>query len=146
MKYITLIDKAFLLKRTAPFCALDLDILLSIADKLLHIQFDADDSIFEQGQEAHRMFFIIKGQISLYTRDDEIYSLGGGDYFGEESLFSNKLRGYTAKATSNAELLTLSRTNLFTIISECPSVAIGFLQSFSSMLDLRPRKQMESEE
>lgn len=146
MKNFTLIDKAFLLKRTLPFSSLDLDLLVSIADKLLHVQFDEGEFIFDQGEQANRMYFIIKGQIALYgLHDNETYILHGGDYFGEEALFSHQSRGYQAKALCNSELLTLSRTNLFSIISECPSVAVGFLHSFSSILPLRTRKQMELE-
>lgn len=144
MKRLTLIDKAFLLKRTAPFSALDLDLLLTIADKLRFVIFDPGDHIFVIEEEANRMYFIVKGQVQLQGAEKQLlYTLVTGDFFGEESLFNNKPRGYAAFAPIETYVLTLSRTNLYTIISECPSVALGFLQVYTSVLPLRPLKAME---
>lgn len=144
MKRLTLIDKAFLLKRTAPFSTLDLDLLLTIADKLGLVILDPGDYVFVFEEEANRMYFIIKGQIHIQgTHQQHLYTLGSGDFFGEESLFNNKPRGYAALAPVETHVLTLSRTNLYTIISECPSVAVGFLQVYTSMLPIRPFKSTE---
>ncbi len=60
MKHLTLIDKAFLLKRTLPFSSLDLNLLLAIADKLGFMIFDPKEYIFVIEEEANRMYFIIK--------------------------------------------------------------------------------------
>lgn len=146
MKPLTLIDKAFLLKRTAPFSTLDLDLLLTIADKLGLVVFDPGDYIFVVEEEANRMYFIVKGQVQIKDVNQQIlYTLGTGDFFGEESLFNNKPRSYGAFTPMETHVLTLSRTNLYTIISECPSVAIGFLQVYTSVLPLRPFKSLEGE-
>lgn len=141
MKHLTLIDKAFLLKRTAPFSTLDLDLLLTVADKLGLVRFDPGDYIFVIGEEANRMYFIVNGQVQIQGANKQhFYTLENGDFFGEESLFNNKPRSYAALAPMETYILTLSRTNLYTIISECPSVAIGFLQVHTSALPLRPPK------
>jgi len=141
MKLLTLIDKAFLLKRTPLFSALDLDLLLTIADKLGTVIFEPNDSAFFIDEEANRMYFIIQGQVDIRSADQNVIAkLTAGDFFGEESLFSNKLRSYSAFIPVETHLLTLSRTNLYSIISECPSVAIGFLQVYTSMMPHRPFK------
>lgn len=145
MKQLTLIDKAFLLKRTPPFNGLNLDLLLTIADKLGLVRFDPNDYVFMLEEEANRMYFIVKGQVDLLGANGEfLHALGSGDFFGEESLFNNKPRGYAAFTPIETHILTLSRSNLYTIISECPSVAVGFLQAYTSKLALRPYKQMEN--
>jgi CRP-like cAMP-binding protein len=145
MKRFTLIDKAFLLKRTPLFGALDLDLLLTIADKLGLVTFDPGDYIFVVEEEANRMYFIVKGQVEIQSSNRQLIStLGSGDFFGEESLFNNKPRAYAAFAPVETQVLTLSRTNLYTIISECPSVAVGFLQVYTSV-PFRPIKGMENE-
>ncbi len=146
MKTLTLIDKAFLLKRTPLFNALDLDLLLTIADKLGVVNFDAGDFVFLAKEEANRMYFIIKGQIEISDKHSQpLCLLEQGDFFGEESLFNNKVRAYEAFCPIETKLLTLSRTNLYTIISECPPVAVGFLQVYTSALNFRPFKQTESD-
>jgi CRP-like cAMP-binding protein len=146
MKHLTLIDKAFLLKRTAPFSTLDLDLLLTIADKLGLVVFDPGDYIFVTQEEANRMYFIVKGQVHIQgPHKQHFYTLESGDFFGEESLFNNKPRSYAAFTPIETHVLTLSRTNLYTIISECPSVAVGFLQVYTTAHPLRPFKSMEIE-
>jgi CRP/FNR family cyclic AMP-dependent transcriptional regulator len=145
MKRLTLIDKAFLLKNTILFGALDLDLLLAIADKLGVVKLDPGDHIFLAHEEANRMYFIIKGQVDIRSPESQpICSLGVGDFFGEESLFNDKPRAYEAFSPTETYLLTLSRTNLYTIISECPAVAIGFLQVYTSAVTFRPIKPMEN--
>lgn len=145
MKQLSLIDKAFLLKRTPLFSALDLDLLLTVADKLGLVVFDPKDYIFVIGEEANRMYFIVKGLVEIRSSDNHlICKLENGDFFGEESLFNEKPRGYAAFTPDETLVLTLSRTNLFSIISECPSVAVGFLQVYTSALQFRPVKPAEN--
>lgn len=145
MKPLTLIDKAFILKRTPLFTALSLDLLLSIADKLNPVAFEANDYVFVANEEANRMYFIVKGQINIQSVEGQsICILSTADFFGEESLFNNKPRGYAAFCSADTLLLALSRTNLYTILSECPSVAIGFLQVYTSAFHFRPIKPVEN--
>ena len=124
MKKIGLIDRAFLLKRTPLFSNLDLDLILASADKLVVSTWKPSETIFEKGDEATRMYFIAEGEV-----DCEDKRLGPLDFFGDEALFNERPRAYSAKATRETTLLTLSKTNLLTIISECPSVAVGLLQA-----------------
>lgn len=140
MKPLTLIDKAFLLKRTILFGSLDLDLLLAIADKLPVVKFDPNDFIFVANEEANRMYFIIKGQVEIRASNQLIETLRAGDFFGEESLFNDKPRAYEAFAPIEIYVMTLSRTNLYAIISECPSVAVGFLRVYTSAVTFRPFK------
>ena len=142
MKNLTLIDKAFLLKRTPLFSSLNLDLLLTISDKLGTVIFEPNDSAFFINEEANRMYFILQGQVEIRDADSRVLAkLKAGDFFGEESLFSNKPRAYSAFIPLETHLLTLSRTNLYTIISECPSVALGFLQVYTADMQFRPFKQ-----
>ena len=139
MKNLTLIDKAFLLKRTPPFNGLNLDLLLAIADKLVPLLFDEKDDRFVIGEEANRMYFIADGKIKIEDHQSHPEQfLETGNFFGEESLFNNQPRKYSATAVEKTQLLALTRTNLYTIISECPSVAVGFLQVYTSSFSHRP--------
>lgn len=144
MKPLTLIDKAFLLKRTPLFGTLDLDLLLSIADKMGLVLFEAGDEIFPVNQEAHRMYFIAKGTVLIRDAAHQLLArLSTADFFGDESLFNGKLRAYEAISETDTYLLTLSRTHLSMILSECPPVAMGFLQEYSSQMNFRSRKTTE---
>lgn len=131
MKKLGLIDKAFILKRTPLFQTLDLDLILTCADKLGVSTFQKDEIIFEIGEEAHRMFIVAKGSVRLENEAGQKSIVKGIEFFGDESLFSDKTRTYRAVADDTAILLTLSKTNLFTMISECPSIGVGFLQVYA---------------
>lgn len=144
MKHFNLIDKAFLLKRTPLFSMLDLDLLLTIADKLTLATFDSGEFVFHCDQDGHRMYFIAKGKVRIRDRHKQTLAvIGPDDFFGDESLFHDRPRTYEALCDIDSVLLTLSRTHLATIISECPSVAIGFLQVYSSAMNFRIRKSPE---
>lgn len=138
MKRLTLIDKAALIRRTPLFASLDLDLLLPIADKLGLVTNEAGEMVFLADEDATRMYFIVKGEIEIRNpQHGHIAHLKAGDFFGDESLFSDKPRAYEAYSTTKTQLLTLSRTHLFTIISECPSVATGFLQVYTTAMTFR---------
>lgn len=140
MKPLTLIDKAYLLKRTDLFKSLDLDELLPVADKLSQAHFDENKTIFTKNDQALRMYFIAKGEVELLDLDEgNPITLEAGDFFGDEAIFSYKPRAYTACSRSESILLSISRTNLLTIITECPSVAVGLLRVYGLAMPVRPR-------
>lgn len=142
MKKFTLIDKAFILKRNPLFAALDLDLLLAIADKVQVVKFLPGDLIFGINNEAFRMYLVVQGTIEI--RDEQgnrLAVLEEDDFFGDESLFNDRPRAYEAISQTESFLLSLSRTHLFTIIAECPSVAICLLQAYTSMTSFRRRKE-----
>lgn len=144
MKRLTLIDKAFLLKKNPMFCSLDLDLLLPIADKLVQAIYKPAEVIFSPGEEGHRLYFIVSGEIDILNlKGDAIAKLNVEDFFGEESLFNEKPRSYEAIAKTDAVLFTLSKTHLMTIISECPSVAINLLQVITTAVPQRHKKDEE---
>lgn len=140
MKSLTLVDKAFFLKKTTLFGALDLGLLLAIADKLSLVFFDAGKTIFGSGEDAVRMYFVVKGTVEIFNGQRQSTALlGEDDFFGDEAIFNEKARTYEAVSKTDTVLLVLSKTNLLNIISECPSVAIGFIQAYTSATPFRPR-------
>ena len=136
----SLIEKAFFLKKVRLFNELDLELLLAVAEKLHEDDYDAGEKIFTPGQVANRIYFIAKGTVQIF--DDKmrpLCELGPGDYFGDESLFNEQARAYAASCKSDALFLTLSRSHLLSIISECPSVSVSLLQAYSQQLPCRHR-------
>lgn len=140
MNKFTLIDKAFFLKRTVLFGNLDLDLLLAIADKLHLITLEEGQKIFSADENAYRMYFLVKGDVQILSPDGKpLAVLHPDEFFGDEALFSEKPRTYHATSLTETTLLALSQTNLLTIISECPSVALGILQAYASVTSFRQR-------
>ncbi len=136
----SLIEKAFFLKKVRLFAELDLELLLAIAEKLHEDDYDANEKIFSPGQVANRIYLIAKGTVQILDEKVKpICELGAGEYFGDESLFNDQARSYAAFCKTDALFLTLSRSHLLSIISECPSVAVSLLQAYSQQLPCRHR-------
>lgn len=138
MKPLTLIEKAFFLKKVKPFVDLDLDLLLAIAEKLYVDEYDKNESVFSIGQSANRVYLIFQGNVLLLDEKGHFLSeLEASDFFGEESLFNEQPRSYLATCKTDSLLFALSRSHLLSIISECPSVAVLLLQSYAKALPCR---------
>ena len=134
----SLIEKAFFLKKVRLFSDLELELLLAIAEKLHEDDYDAGEKIFVPGQVANRIYLIEKGVVQIADeRMKPFCELGKGDYFGDESLFNEQPRSYAALSKTDALFLTMSRSHLLSIISECPSVAVSLLQAYSLQIPCR---------
>jgi CRP/FNR family transcriptional regulator, cyclic AMP receptor protein len=131
MKKLSLIEKAFFLKKTSIFKDLDLDMLLSVADKLNQDVYDANEDVFKKGQKGNKIYFIADGDVDIIENELILKKLKKTDFFGDETLFNEMPRSYHALCKSNCLILTLSKSSLMTIISECPHVAIILLKKYS---------------
>lgn len=141
MKQLSLIEKAFFLKKVPLFEDLDLDMLVAIADKMNQDIYDKNESVFDINHKAVRMYFIAKGSVNLLDeQNSNITTLNQTDFFGDEALLNEKERTYKAVCAEDALLLTLSKTNLITIITECPSIAIALLSHYSLNKQCRCKK------
>jgi CRP/FNR family cyclic AMP-dependent transcriptional regulator len=134
----SLIEKAFFLKKVRLFNELDLELLLAIAEKLHEDDYDSGEKVFTTGQVANRIYLIVSGTVQLLDERFKLLTeLTAGDYFGDESLFNEQSRGYAAICKTDALFLTLSRSHLLSIISECPSVAVALLHAYAGQLPCR---------
>jgi CRP-like cAMP-binding protein len=134
----SLIEKAFFLKKLRLFNELELEVLLSISEKLHEDDYDAGEKVFTPGQVANRIYLIEKGSVQVLDEKMRLLTeLHANDFFGDESLFNEQPRAYATVCKTNSILLTLSRSHLLSVIAECPSVAVSLLQSYSQHLPCR---------
>ena len=107
MKTLSLIEKAFFLKKVRIFSGLDFELLLAIAEKLHDDDYDAEEKVFMSGQVANRIYFIAEGSVQLLDERMGIRAtLKQTDFFGDESLFNDAPRTYAVVCKSDAMLLT----------------------------------------
>ena len=117
-----------------------LDLLFAIAEKMERLSFHEGETIFPIGQEAHKMYFLVEGEVELSNEQGKLLArLHPGEFFGDESLFNDRPRAYKATSFGYTLLLNLSKTHLLAIISECPSVATELLYAYATSMDFRPR-------
>ncbi|WP_213358362.1 cyclic nucleotide-binding domain-containing protein [Chlamydiifrater phoenicopteri] len=138
---MNLIDKAFLLKKTSFFSSLDMDVLLAIADRTDNLTFKPKSEIFEVGQPGFSLYIIAEGTVTIRGASKEILDeLKPEECFGEESLFNNRFREYSALAKTFVRVLALSKGQFLSILEECPSVALSILELYSKQVSFRSRE------
>lgn len=136
MKPFSLIEKAFFIKKTELFKDLDIDLLVAIADKMHQDIYDAKEKVFDYNQRASKMYFIGKGSVELFDRKKNLLcTLKKKAFFGDEALFHEKERECLALCKEPSLILTITKTHLLSIISECPTVAISFLEKYAKKIN-----------
>ena len=142
MKEFNLIETSFLLKKTSLFKEVDLDMLVSIADKAHQDIYQAGEKVFSQGDKAYRLYIIAKGSVGIFhPSETQICTLIDTDFFGDESLFNEDTRAYDAVCFSETLFITISKPLLMNIISESPQVAIALLETFAQNHPCRLKKK-----
>lgn len=84
--------------------------------------FVMNDTVFDEGEKASKMYFIAKGTVILYHQKSHTYikQLGENCSFGEASFFSDKNRCCTAKSNSFTEMLVLDAYEFHKTLSNHP--------------------------
>lgn len=142
MNRLSIIEKAFFLKKTALFCELDLDLLLAIADKAEEQSYELGEVIFSENQDAHRLYFIYEGSIAITQHAIPCATVEKQDFFGDEALFAQTAREYAATATNAVLVITIARTHLVQIMLESPTIALTLLRAYATITPFRKRSKL----
>jgi small-conductance mechanosensitive channel/CRP-like cAMP-binding protein len=98
-----------------------------LATRLRHAPFAAGEIMTRQGAEAHWLYMIIDGDVSVRVEADghegEVATLHSGDFFGEMSLLTGERRTATVVATSPVECYRLDKAAFQTLLSTRPEMA-----------------------
>lgn len=121
-----------LLKRNSLFGQLDHQTLDNLAKQFSDKKYNAGQLVFQQWNEAKRLYIIVSGKISIetYSLDGKVIkiaSLGSGDIFGEFSLVDKKPRSASAVAMVETHLASLSADIFDSFIDAHPSVIKSML-------------------
>jgi cyclic nucleotide-binding protein len=110
--------------------------LASIAGKLKEESVEQGKAIFEQGAEADRFYIIYQGRVSILQKRGKeevvLAAMVGGDYFGEEALYTKRRRSANVTAAEKSSLFSLSRAEFNEIIKRFPKLKMAFEVSIAS--------------
>lgn len=119
-----------------------------MAGKTSIVKFEKGDTVFREGEEADRFYFVYSGTLSvekssgtdangtnarsegqppITTARRKIGSLYPGDYFGEMALLNKAKRLATISATSNAVLLEITRDDFNETFRSTPWLVAEFI-------------------
>ena len=118
-------DKLFALRATPPFDALRDSEQILIAQVCRERSYGPGEAIFWEGQVLHRLCIVVMGRVE-YEDGREAARL-----LGLPSLIAEKPAETTAVAAKprGATLLFIEKGHFFTILNECPSIAVGLLET-----------------
>lgn len=89
------------------------------------VSFSKDEKIFTQGEDAHSMFFIIKGEVGVSVDENGTHkyvkTLGANETFGEMGLFTGK-RNANVMARSEVKAYRIKRQDFMEVIKDVPEL------------------------
>ncbi len=119
-------DKVEMLKVSPIFATLSKRQLESIAATSRILSFSTGDAIIEEGDDRSIGFYVLASGTAEVTKVGAVVATyGSGDYFGEIALLSaDTARTATVTATSDAEVLGLTKWDFRALVSSEPDIAV----------------------
>jgi voltage-gated potassium channel len=82
------------------------------------------DFVFEVGDEGREMYFIVKGDLKVLSKEGKLLTvLSDGDFFGEVALFKNEPRNATIEAVGYCDLYILEKKEFDQVLLKFPDIA-----------------------
>jgi voltage-gated potassium channel len=82
------------------------------------------DRIFEVGDEGKEMYFIVKGNLRVLSKEGKLLAvLSDGDFFGEVALFNNDPRNASVEAVGYCDLYILEKNEFNQVLYKYPEIA-----------------------
>src|SRR3989441_12756789 len=114
------LDRIQFLKTVPFFDRLSNRQLKSVSDIMFERTYDADESIFEEGQPGAALFLILDGKVAVEifreTSTTRLPVLEKGAFFGEMALLDDTPRSATARALEPTPTRALYRNDLRALV------------------------------
>lgn len=121
------VEKSYHLSRAAFFEPFGMLELLAIAGDSVEASFETGEKVYQAGEKADSMFFILDGVVRLQG-DTQSSTKHAGETFGENSLLGEVCRAEDAIAES-LEVLVLHREEVLSASEIYPKIALVLLEN-----------------
>jgi CRP/FNR family transcriptional regulator, cyclic AMP receptor protein len=108
--------------------------LKKVAGLTTTVEYDAGDTVIQEGEPGDSFFVAVSGQAKVVTGGRTVHRLIPGDHFGEISLLDGGERTATVSAETPMTLLMIQRKNFLKELEQDPEVAISLLESLARMI------------
>ena len=141
------LDRIQFLKTVPFFDRLSKRQLKTVSDIMFERTYEADESIFEEGQPGAAMFLILDGKIAIEicreSSTTRLAVLESGAFFGEMALLDDTPRSANARALARTRTLALYRNDLNGLVYRHPRTACRIYRSLAGMIGDRLRSTNE---
>jgi MFS family permease len=128
-----------LLRKIPIFQPLPLTTLEPLAHELQPVHISAGEAIVRQGEPGDRFYVVDQGEVEVRVDHRPAQRLGPGAYFGEIALLKDVPRTATVVASTDVDLLALSRDMFVTSVTGHPeSTEAAHAVIASRLASLRP--------
>jgi len=116
---------------------------LGFLENIVHVRnYEADETIFNEGDIGSGMYSIRSGQVQIYNRDEqgqetEQAILKPGDFFGEVALTASRPRCASARTTESAVLVGLFRSDMLEAMRRHPVPSAKILLGLNRVISDR---------
>lgn len=129
----------FCVSKVSMFENLNDEELLEIVKTINHKEYIKGEIIFSEDNIANTLYFVNEGQIKLYkyTKDGKeqiLYILSEGDFFGELDLIKPSKYRFNARAIVDAKLCTLTKDEMKEAMMRKPEIGIKLLETVRERL------------
>lgn len=94
--------------------------IASLIPRIQPRHFEANETIFQQGDEGLELYFIVKGSVEITRRSEtseiNIATIGVGDTFGEMALISDQPRTATVRTLTPTEVFSLGKADFVDLL------------------------------
>ena len=128
-----------LLKRTTLFSGMAEQELAAV-EKIAHIRKAArGEEIFAEGDPAEALYILISGRVEVFKLNADgkkqlLRTISPGEMFAEAVMFSGTSYPAYADATTDCELLVITRKHLVTLLYTHPQLSLKMLGSLAQLL------------
>lgn len=128
-------------KNIAIFSTLSREELLKIINMTEHKDFKENDVLCLEGEKSNRLFLIREGRVKICKitkegKEQIVYVLSKGDFFGENNLFTNNnISNFSAYAITDAKLCILKKESLEKILLENPTISLKIIQEMAGRIN-----------
>jgi serine phosphatase RsbU (regulator of sigma subunit) len=124
----TIRERLGILKNVSIFARTEENILLNIAEALDEISIEANELLFQKGDEGTSMYIILSGSVKIHDGDYTFAVLGRGQVFGEYALLDTEERSASVTALETTVLLVLDQETFYGIMVNHVQILQGILQ------------------
>ena len=114
-------------------------------ESILHRRnWNADEGIINEGDPGVGMYIIVAGEVRITQVGEDggqqqLATLTGGDFFGEQALLDESPRTASAYANETCRIIGLFRPDLLELIESNPRLGLKIVMRLSQMISVRLR-------
>lgn len=108
--------------------------LKKIAGLISTVEFDAGDTVIQEGEPGDSFFVTVSGQARVLSGGKTLHRLIPGDHFGEISLLDGGPRSASVVADTSLSLLRLPRASFLKLVRDDADLARALLASLARMV------------